>query len=712
MQNEPIGTLPPGFQLAGRYRVIKHLAAGGFGITYLAEHEALKKQYAIKEHFPREFAFREGSSVRPNTADRDIFGWAMKRFAEEAEKLARFRHPAIVVVADVFEANGTAYMVMEFEPGETMSKWLDGLGRPPSQAELDRIAGSLLDALDVMHGANFLHRDIAPDNIIIRPDGSPCLIDFGAARQAMGHQTKTLTAIVKAGYSPVEQYDTEGSDGQGACSDIYALAATLYRAVTGTKPPEAPGRAVKDRYVPVARVAPAGLYRTGFLAAIDDGLRVSPDSRPSSVVDWRSMLMRPDKPETVVVSAVANARPRMRSLPVKIAAIGLGAAVLGGGAWWSMQGAVTHLPALKQTEPSATVKPQPSTQDRADDEAFSKAESEGVISAWQDYLERFPAGRHLAEAKQRINDRLLAGRLVTTFPTQNDKILKIFQPTDQSRVYSISYNGHITEVGHFLDPRLLRGPPYTIAVSPDGKHVVTSASRELKLWDISHTQTIAETNAPTEVRTFKNPSEFYSAVFTPDGRTLIAAPADDTLRVWDVASGRSLQTVRGTSRTQVAVNTAISSDGRYLVSGSVDKVMKVWEVSTWREVRSLVGHAESIDAVAITPNGTHVASVCRDGYVRVFEVSSGREVWRFDHPKAVSLFLGIAFSQDGKYLAVASPDVRTYAVNLWNVENGTLAARLEGHRQSVRSILFTRDRRFVLTGSEDTTVKEWDITGL
>ena len=122
-----------------------------------------------------------------------------------------------------------------------MGKWLDGLGRLPTQAELDRIAGPLLDALEVMHGARFLHRDIAPDNIIVRPDGSPCLIDFGAARQAMGQQTKTLTAIVKAGYSPVEQYDTDGARRRALDGHLCARRHALSRR-DGTQPPEAPGR--------------------------------------------------------------------------------------------------------------------------------------------------------------------------------------------------------------------------------------------------------------------------------------------------------------------------------------------------------------------------------------------------------------------------------------------------------------------------------------
>ncbi|KAB2847718.1 MAG: serine/threonine protein kinase, partial [Hyphomicrobiaceae bacterium] len=289
MTEQDTGILPAGFKLE-RYRIVKQLAAGGFGITYLAEHSGLGKQYAIKEHFPREYASRDGTSVRPNTADKSIYKWALERFAEEAKKLARFKHPAIVSVADVFEANGTAYMVMEFEPGTSMSRWLEGLGRPPTQAELDKIAIALLDALEVMHGANFLHRDIAPDNIMIRPDGSPCLIDFGAARQSVGQQSKTLTAIIKAGYSPAEQYDTEGTQRQGPWSDIYALAATLYRAVTGARPPEAPGRLLEDGMRPALERAAPG-YRREFLEAIDAALALAPKARPRSVTEWRGRLL-------------------------------------------------------------------------------------------------------------------------------------------------------------------------------------------------------------------------------------------------------------------------------------------------------------------------------------------------------------------------------------------------------------------------------------
>ena len=202
--------------------------------------------------------------------------------------LARFRHPSIVRITRVFEANATAYMVMEFEEGRSLEAWLKTLERPPTQAELDRIVAPLLDALELMHADSFLHRDIAPDNIIIRPDGTPVLLDFGAARRAMAEQSRVLTGIIKAGYSPQEQYATDGRL-QGPWSDLYALGATLYRAVTGKPPEEATLRAGDDQTPPAAKAA-QGEYRPAFLVAVDACLNVDRRKRPQSVAELRAML--------------------------------------------------------------------------------------------------------------------------------------------------------------------------------------------------------------------------------------------------------------------------------------------------------------------------------------------------------------------------------------------------------------------------------------
>ena len=239
--------LPDGTELVGDYRIKRVLGAGGFGITYLAEELALGRLVTIKEYFPADFAARLGTI---NAAPRsqgcaEDFRWGLDRFISEAKTLARFVHPKIVSVYRYFLANDTGYMVISFEEGGSFKSWLGRLKRAPRQAELDRILAPLLDALEFVHKGNYLHRDIAPDNIIIRKDGSPVLIDFGSARGEMLAHSRTVSALVKPGYSPYEQYATSASK-QGPWTDIYALAATLYHAITGKRPPDSPSRMVSD----------------------------------------------------------------------------------------------------------------------------------------------------------------------------------------------------------------------------------------------------------------------------------------------------------------------------------------------------------------------------------------------------------------------------------------------------------------------------------
>ncbi len=290
---EGFSALPTGTRLSDRYVVESIIGAGGFGITYLARHEALGKPYAIKEHFPRQFAFRDGQSATVKPSDAPTFRWTLDRFLQEGRSLARCRHPSIVGVADVFEAYGTAYMVLEFEDGHSLGRWLEHLGRPPTQDEMDNILVPLLDALAYLHSHDLLHRDIAPDNIMIRRNGKPCLIDFGAARQAIAERSQVMSAIVKAGYSPPEQYTTAGR-AQGPWTDIYALSGTVYRALAGQRPVEATERQIEDELLPIAEaIQYPEDYRPEFLEAIDAGLRLRPSERPQSVAQWHNMLALP-----------------------------------------------------------------------------------------------------------------------------------------------------------------------------------------------------------------------------------------------------------------------------------------------------------------------------------------------------------------------------------------------------------------------------------
>ena len=285
--------LPTNAVLSASYRILRVVGTGGFGITYEAEDINLGTMVAIKEYYPVEFGERDSTmSVRPKSErHKQTFEWGRSTFLQEARTLARFEHASIVRVTRVFEAHDTAYMVMRLEKGESFKAWLKNLKRPPTQEELDALLHPLLDALELMHAADFLHRDIAPDNVIVRPDGTPVLLDFGSARRAVAEASHSLTGIVKAGYSPPEQYSSDGRL-QGPWTDVYALGAMLYHAVTGRPPDEATLRFDRDRMVS-ATTNPMGRFRPSFLSAIDACLRVKQSERPQSVAELRPLLLGP-----------------------------------------------------------------------------------------------------------------------------------------------------------------------------------------------------------------------------------------------------------------------------------------------------------------------------------------------------------------------------------------------------------------------------------
>lgn len=279
--------LPVGTRL-GDYRLDALIGHGGFGITYRAFDTQLAKFVAIKEYMPVEFATRRGDGQVAPRGSRfaDDFTWGRERFLDEARALARFRHVHIVPVLRYFEANGTAYTVMEFEDGPSVAQLLRQPGRRLQPDEIRRLAEGMLSGLGAVHAQDFLHRDIKPSNVIVRRDGVPVLIDFGAARQAMGGRTRTLTSILTPQYAPIEQYATEGK--QGPWTDIYATAAVLHHTVTGFAPPEAVSRVGVDPYRPLAATH-ADRFDPLLLSAIDRGLGFAPEQRPQSIAEWRTL---------------------------------------------------------------------------------------------------------------------------------------------------------------------------------------------------------------------------------------------------------------------------------------------------------------------------------------------------------------------------------------------------------------------------------------
>ncbi len=292
----PLNALPREYRLQ-EYELVEVLGTGGFGITYLGFDHNLDKNVAVKEFLPDDIAARtQDNSVGPKASYyRDNFKWGMDRFLDEARTLARFDHRNIVKVHRFFEAHGTAYIVMEYAEGMTLAEFLQRK-KTLKEAELKEILYPILSGLAVVHGADFLHRDIKPGNIVLRDeDRSPVLLDFGAARQAIGAKSRSVTSIITPGYAPIEQYSKRGN--QGAWTDIYALGAVCYHALTGQVPYDATDRVRVDPLEPA--VDRCRNQATGeFLSAIDWALRVDERERPQSVEVWRGALEgeQPDPP--------------------------------------------------------------------------------------------------------------------------------------------------------------------------------------------------------------------------------------------------------------------------------------------------------------------------------------------------------------------------------------------------------------------------------
>jgi serine/threonine protein kinase len=291
--------LPLGHRLQ-EYVIEGLIGEGGFGIVYLARDTHLGRVVALKEYMPSSLATRDGEhqvSVR-SMRHRETFQLGLRSFVNEAQLLASFDHPSLVKVYRFWEANGTAYMVMPYYQGPTLKQWLVENGARPDEGWLLSLLHPLIDALEAMHHEHCYHRDIAPDNILLlqqaatqigRPQAvRPVLLDFGAARRVISDATQALTVILKSGYAPIEQYAESSSMKQGAWTDVYALSAVLYAAITGRAPLPSVSRMVVDDMVPASQVG-AGHYTREFLAAIDHGLAVRPENRPQDMAALRQL---------------------------------------------------------------------------------------------------------------------------------------------------------------------------------------------------------------------------------------------------------------------------------------------------------------------------------------------------------------------------------------------------------------------------------------
>lgn len=295
---------------------------GGYGIVYRAKHDSLGL-VAVKEFFPKMVASRSRSSDKivqsGSRSDAQAFEKGLQKFLAEARVLERLNHPNVVKFHEVIEANGTAYLVMEFAVGQTLGDFIRNHPEEIDERFSRRVALDIAGALDALHAEGIIHQDVAPDNIIIeKTTKRPILIDFGGAKQVVhGYTELSEAALVKRGFSPPEQYskgDVKGLE-RGPWSDLYGLSAVLYNLVTGEPPQDSITRLDTD-HMPSARKAGADRAGSALLRAIDWGLNVSPQKRPQYVSEWLEVAEGTSRP------AFKIALPNFKVDPKVFVAIG------------------------------------------------------------------------------------------------------------------------------------------------------------------------------------------------------------------------------------------------------------------------------------------------------------------------------------------------------------------------------------------------------
>jgi serine/threonine protein kinase len=308
--NSSINPLPPGTHLH-EFVIRETLGRGGSGIVYAANHEILRETFAIKEFLPHHLACRvEGNRVAALPGKEDIYDRLRHKFLEEGQTLVQlarpYPHPNLVQVTDAFRENETVYLCMRLERGKPLDEILESRGTL-GEHELTSLILPLLDGLAHAHACQVWHRDIKPSNIFVREDGTPILIDFGAAHRERADRAVSVIAQYTPSFAAPEQMF---GGTQGPWTDIYSMAATWFYAVTGHSPP--------PRLNPDWRAQCRG-YSPGFLNALEAGLQFDPERRPQSVAQWRTLFE--EVPGVDVETLVIHARTDMRDSATEVAPV-------------------------------------------------------------------------------------------------------------------------------------------------------------------------------------------------------------------------------------------------------------------------------------------------------------------------------------------------------------------------------------------------------
>ena len=631
----------------GRYTIQHVLGQGGFGITYEGVQKGLNRKVAIKEFFLRDYCERKDGWVTATGAEdaAELVRVYRDKFIKEAQLIASLgRAPHIVQVHDIFEENQTAYYVMEFIEGGSLTDLIRQNGRITEQRAID-LTIQTAQALEVLHNHQTMHLDVKPSNILLRKDAQGrddvVLIDFGVSKHydREGHQTTSTPVGLSKGFAPFEQYREGGVREFSPATDAYSLGATLYYLVTGQVPPET-AELVES---PLAR--PNGVSEA-LWQVISRAMSFRRTDRYQSMVDLIQALRKVHVAAKPSVQKPEAPKPEPKPEPLKPAPVETKSVETK---------AATHSPASQETKPAGSsetvlVKPR-------------KKSKWPWIVAMACAILLIAVFAYLGSHQ---NDSQLS---------QDDILLTLV--------------GHTNRV-------------HSAAFSPDGKRIVSASwDHTIRIWDA---QTGKQIGNPLE----GHADGVFSAAFSPDGKRIVSGSYDKTIRIWNAQTGKQIGDPL-VGHTSTAFSATFSPNGKCIVSASADNTIRIWDAQTGKQTGApLEGHTSYVLSAAFSPDGKRIVSASYDKTIRIWDAQTGKQIGTplEGHTDGVN---SAVFSPDGKHIVSASYD---HTIRIWDAQTGKqIGDPLEGHTGCVESVAFSPNGKRIVSASADKTIRIWDVSG-
>jgi WD40 repeat protein/tRNA A-37 threonylcarbamoyl transferase component Bud32 len=626
-------------------------------------------------------------------------GEAAARFLAEAKTVAKLQHPHIVQIFHIDEHAGYPYLEMEFIGGGSLADQLDGIPRPPREAA--RLVEILAGAMAEAHRKGVVHRDLKPGNILLTPEGTPKVADFGLAKllDVESALTRTDSVLGSPSYMAPEQAGGKTKE-VGPAADVYALGAILYEQLTG-RPPfrgatvlETLEQVKTAEPVPPSRLVP-GLLRDAETIALKC-LQKDPGKRYESAEALAEDLRRFEAGDPIVARPVGRVERAWRWCRRNPAVASLSAAVLlifaagfAGAAWnyWRAEATLRELERTLYFQRIALAHRELSADNLGRALALLDQCPESLRQWEWYYLKRIC----------RVDPLVL--------PDKGEVNSVAFSP-DGERLASAGEDGTVTirnsrtgEVVQTLDAHT--DFVYSVAFHPDGRRLASAgADRKVKVWDLTTGQESftapASSGVPYGVA--------HGVAFSPDGRRL-ATGFEGAVNVWDWRTRQLLHKLPGHGH--LGINIAFSPDGRRLASGSWTGDIMIWDAETGKRLRTLSGHRLPVSSLVFNRDGRRLVSACFDRRLIVWDATTGSEVRRFRGHDGI--VLGVVFSPDGSRLASVGEDKR---IRVWEAATGLEVLDLRGHTGMSQCVAFSPDGMRLASAGRDATIRLWDSTPL